>query len=281
MDLGAYCFYNCQQLTEVTLGESVTNWPTHYSHNNAFGNCTALKTVTVENGVNSIGISAFKGCTALESIVIPSSSVAVGDYAFNGCTSLKEATIYRGTIGIDAFRDCTSLESVTLRKVTYLGPGCFKGCTVLTGVVLPRTLVTLHNHAFENCPAITEMVIPDSTTFLGAYVFSGCTSLRTLYVGNNISEWGSYYGNNWLCCGCTALEYVYFSDGLTHVGQDALRGCSRLIGVYIPASVSSIDGNAFRDVPGCTIYGESGSIAESYANQKGIAFTTGAFPIEY
>jgi hypothetical protein len=39
----------------------------------AFRGCTALTTITLSDGVESIGGSAFQGCTELASIVIPDS----------------------------------------------------------------------------------------------------------------------------------------------------------------------------------------------------------------
>ena len=60
--------------------------------NFAFYDCTNLTSVTIPNGVTSIGASTFRGCSSLTSIVIPSSVTSIGDTAFRKCGSLKSIT---------------------------------------------------------------------------------------------------------------------------------------------------------------------------------------------
>ncbi|MBQ5931565.1 MAG: leucine-rich repeat domain-containing protein, partial [Tidjanibacter sp.] len=54
----------------------------------AFNNCKSLESVTIGNGVTSIGYEAFHNCTSLTSITIPDSVTSIGIYAFWDCTSL-------------------------------------------------------------------------------------------------------------------------------------------------------------------------------------------------
>ena len=54
--------------------------------NNAFSNCSSLKSITIPSNVTSIGSSAFNGCSSLQSITIPESVTSIGAYAFSGCT---------------------------------------------------------------------------------------------------------------------------------------------------------------------------------------------------
>ena len=59
-----------------------------------FGNPnTSVTSITIPNGVRSIGPSAFSSCTSLTSITIPNSVTSIGGYAFSGCTSLTSVTI--------------------------------------------------------------------------------------------------------------------------------------------------------------------------------------------
>ncbi len=53
-------------------------------------------TVTIPEGVTSIGAGAFSGCTDLTSITIPISVISIGDYAFANCTGLTDI-YYNGT----------------------------------------------------------------------------------------------------------------------------------------------------------------------------------------
>ena len=81
----------------------------------AFYNCSGLTSVTIGNGVTSIGKAAFWGCSGLTSITIPDSVTSIGSYAFNGCSGLTSVTIGNGvtSIGGAAFEGCTRLTSIT------------------------------------------------------------------------------------------------------------------------------------------------------------------------
>jgi len=280
--IGCYAYRDCAALTHVTLGEQLTNWTEDWGHNGAFENCTSLNTLLVENGVNSIGAYSFYGCTSLESVEVPNTSICVGEYAFANCSSLKEAIVYRGIIENNAFENCTALESISIRKVTDIGNSAFRNCPMLSGVELPRTLISLGSNSFRDCIALTEIVVPDSTTSFGAYAFYGCAGITNAYISNNINEWITDWGNNEGFGGCTNLEYVYFGDGLTSISEGVLANCTSLKGVYLPQSITSIGENMLENVSSdCIIYGQKGSYAETYAESLNIAFDSNSFPLEY
>ena len=89
-----------------------------------FYKCTSLTSITIPEGVTSIGTSAFIGCTSLTSIAIPSSVTSIGVQAFRECTSLTSIAIPEGvtSIGEQAFFNCSSLTSITIpSSVTYIG----------------------------------------------------------------------------------------------------------------------------------------------------------------
>ncbi len=55
----------------------------------AFFNCYELTSITIPNSVTSIGIYAFYNCPKLTSLTIPNSVTSIGDNAFYGCSKLK------------------------------------------------------------------------------------------------------------------------------------------------------------------------------------------------
>ena len=62
----------------------------------AFQNCDSLTSVVIGDSVTSIGYCAFENCNSLTSIVIPDSVTSIGDSAFYGCSGLTSIK-YRGT----------------------------------------------------------------------------------------------------------------------------------------------------------------------------------------
>ena len=71
-DIGDYAFYDCYELTGVTIPGSVTS--IGYA---VFWGCLNLTSVTIERGVKCIGDSAFKGCRSLKIITIPDSVTSI------------------------------------------------------------------------------------------------------------------------------------------------------------------------------------------------------------
>jgi hypothetical protein len=53
-----------------------------------------IHSVTIQNGVTSIGKRTFKDCSQLAKITIPESVTEMGSSAFEGCSNLKEVYCY-------------------------------------------------------------------------------------------------------------------------------------------------------------------------------------------
>jgi hypothetical protein len=86
--IGAEAFDDCQNLTNVMIGNSVTSvgdW--------AFEECYNLTNVTIGNSVTTIGADAFYGCRSLIGVMIPASVTNIGLNAFTFCDSLTMITV--------------------------------------------------------------------------------------------------------------------------------------------------------------------------------------------
>ena len=167
-----YAFYECTNLTSVTIPNSVTT-----IGEGAFIECTNLTSVTIPNSVTTIGDGAFFECTNLTSVTIPNSVTTIGNYAFWKCTSLTSVTIPNSvtTIGVGAFCDCTNLTSVTIHNsVTTIGEGAFYECTNLTSVTIPNSVTTIGKSAFQKCTSLTSVTIGNSVKSIGSKAFYRC-----------------------------------------------------------------------------------------------------------
>lgn len=70
----------------------------------------------------------------------------------------------------------------------------------------------------------------------------------------------------------TSFYYVIVPEMTTTIGSKAFANCSNLKYIYIPERTNQIADDAFLNVTGLTIYGKTGSYAETYAGRKGYAF---------
>ena len=63
----------------------------------AFYYCDNLSSITLPNSITSIGYGAFYHCESLPSIIIPKSVNNIGDRAFANCPKLESITILAST----------------------------------------------------------------------------------------------------------------------------------------------------------------------------------------
>ena len=205
----------------------------------------SIKTVSISDGVTSIGEYAFYDCSTLRSVDIPDSVVRIGDSAFSGCSSLVSATIGDGVthIGKEAFRGC-GLRSVDIpSSVESIGGYVFYRCTSLSSVTFVDGVTDIGDHMFSGCTSLSSVTIPDSVRRIDQYAFSGCSSLSSVDIPDSVECILEYAFS-----GCTSLSSVTIGDSVTSIGKEAFRGCG-LRSVNIPGSVISIGMFAFYECP--------------------------------
>lgn len=80
----------------------------------AFLNCTGLKSIPLGEGLQEIAPWGFSGCTRLKEIAIPESVTAIRENAFGGCSSLQRVILHAGVSVIEdgAFEDCDALNTI-------------------------------------------------------------------------------------------------------------------------------------------------------------------------
>ena len=207
-----------------------------------FANCSALTSVTLPDGLTTIGAEAFFNCTSLTGITIPNTVTSIGIAAFK-YSGLTTASIGNGvtTIGERTFEYCSALATVNIGSgLTTIGNAAFANCTSLTGITLPDGLTTIGAEAFFNCTSLTGITIPNTVTSIGiaAFKYSGLT---TASIGNGVTTIGSSAFSN-----CTSLTGITLPDGLTTIGAEAFFNCTSLTGITIPNTVTSIGIAAFK-----------------------------------
>ena len=147
-----------------------------------------ITSVTIAEGVTSIGCCAFYDCKNLTCICIPSSVTKIDNFAFSGCIGLKSLNIANNIthIGESAFWGCKNLISVTIpEKVCYIEHHAFACCENLKtvtycGTIEPEVEKKLGKcMVFSKCPKLSEIEVPaeyNGRTFCGKRVLKSSTS---------------------------------------------------------------------------------------------------------
>ena len=286
--ISSYAFYSCKNLTEINLPEALTSIGQY-----AFSGCINLGTIEFPESLIEISYDAFSGCDGLTSIKLPSKITRIENNTFYGCSSMTTAELPEAlkTIGEYAFYGCEALEGVVIPDKTYLiendafencsalkslkcGTGlrtieynAFCNCDALTEVALQEGVTTIGNNAFYDCDGLETIAIPNSVTSIGTSLFSGCEKLKNVTLGVGITQIpeSMFYQ-------CPKLESIALPYRVTSIGDSAFANSTSFKSITIPRSVASFGSNIFSYPAKLTIYGVSGTKAETYAGNIGATF---------
>ncbi len=286
-EVASNLFSYCPGIEEITIPDTVTI--IEYS---AFYNCKNLCKVDIPSSVTEIERDAFRECVNLKRILIPDSVTDMGTYIFAGCSSLTEAKLpsKRKNITEGTFKDCVSLEKVNFPKtlecirpyafyntklseavlpesLTKIESYAFYNCDNLTKVELKNNLTEIGNYAFYDCDALETIAIPDSVTTLGTYLFAESELLSDVTLGTGITTIPSYAFNL-----CPSLKKIILPYRVEKVNINAFTNCTALTEITIPRATAAIADSVFSYPSRLTIYGISGTYAQTYADQIGATF---------
>ena len=279
-----YHYYIPSSIKSVTITRGIIP-------NQAFNNCSGLISVTIGNGVTSIGSFAFYKCSGLSSVTIGNGVISIGEGAFQGCMKLKDIYI------TDIVTWCNISGLDNLMGNSSNNKNLYINNELVTAVTIQDGITAISASAFRNCSGLTSITIGDSVTSIGVHAFAGCIGLVNISVTDGNTKYHSS-GNclietasNTLVLGCKTsvipsdgsvtsigegaffccdeLTSVTIPDGVTRIGNYAFAGCIELTSVTIPNNVTSIDNDAFFGCSRLKSIIFNGTIAQWNAVSKG------------
>jgi hypothetical protein len=237
--------------TAVNIPAKIQNLPVTEIGSSAFNNKIGrnITSVTIPNGVTTIGNSTFANCNLLTNVTIPS--------------SVK-------TIGASAFENCLRITSITIpASVTKISAQAFAYCNGITSVTFGGTLPSsdFHNIAFDGLGDIRDKFYATDKT-------KGTAGTYTRTEGSTTWTRGGSATTAPAAAGSPNLAFTLTSDGkgysvskgpsfsatseanlvipdtynnlpVTKINSLAFDKCASIPSVTIPASVTLIDAAAF------------------------------------
>ena len=119
--------------------------------------------------------------------------------------------------------------------VTTIGSQAFQRCNNLVRIDLSGTnIVSIQKRALCECTSLKEVILPSVLTVLGSSVFTDCKHVESIRLANS-------------------PKGVVFAlpENLTSIGYQCFKNCFAAdvnAKVVIPASVTTISGEAFKDI---------------------------------
>lgn len=261
---------------------------------------SALRKITLPNGIRTIGANAFDNCIALKRVDVSlcDNLNIIGVSAFQD-TSIREIFIPNDVHKIDdkAFYNCSNLKNLIFEEnsnLVCIGVSAFEGA-IIQMLTIPASVNIIKKKAFTGCPLESLIFEKDSKlelicgydgtrlemrNYVPYGAFSNCTKLRKITIPQSVTtlECSAFEG-------CTSLEQVIFENnsnlakmggainmdpgGDICAGHGVFTDCSSLKNIILPSGLLMLEIGTFA---GCTnlvsVEFESGSQLSSITGDK-------------
>lgn len=181
--IGENAFNGCDNLENMVLGSGIVS-----ILGSAFYGCTGDLVVNCNIPDVSTGTeSAFFG-SEFASITIEDGVTSIGNYAFWGCENIKDVAISNSVTKIgDAAFCCCGFESICIPdSVTSIGMGAFSTCVELKEIKIPDEVDVIKEYTFLDCNSLTSVTIGAGVSTIEDKAFYRCTGLKNMFFRSNI-----------------------------------------------------------------------------------------------
>lgn len=217
-----------------------------------------LRSIKMQDGIETIEKSAFEYSKLLETIYIVDTVKDIDSWAFSYCKKLKNVHIPKGIryLAQYMFDSCVSLESIDIpSNIKIIRSDAFKGCIKLKSINVnlenqyyssengilfnkDKTKIEIYPEGIEN----REYQVPDTISKIGDYAFKENKYLRKIVLTDKVTLIGrESFGN------MKNLKDIKIPDSVTSIDLDAFKGCKELIDFELPDTVNKYGGNILDD----------------------------------
>lgn len=219
----------------------------------AFYNCTELTSITIGDNVTDMSVGAFKGCSNVSEIVWNARNV--NDFAASN--ELGNGNVFTDvgseTDGISLIFG-ENVERIPARAF-YTNDSNHQYCDKIATVTFGEAITTIGEYAFCHSSALKSVNLPKGLNSISTFCFAGCNSLLDITISDGVKEIGKKAFYN-----CTAVKELTVGTGITFIANDVFSGCTQLSqinwNVKNMADLASSNGvfsNAGKDVSGISI----------------------------
>lgn len=305
VELGRYCFSNCNKVTEITIPQTIkTISPYQYD-------LPKLKKIKIENLKNWCNIDITWKITDhlfslelnganIEQLKIPDDVEQINEYAFN-YTDIKRLIVPKNINEIpdEAFLGCSNMEYAELnsKKIGYCA---FEGCSKLAEVYIKDQIKETEYSSFIGCTSLKKVRIDDIASwcninfksedsnplFYAKSLAIGTNDIKDLQIPEGIKRINPYSFINGdfehinipnsvdsikgcAFAGCSNIKEIKFPNKLSYIGYGAFEDCVNLANIVITPNIKEIREKAFKN---CTSIKGSIVIPQAVAFIEGEAF---------
>ena len=301
-ELGFAVFYNCLSLEDVDFlnNQTITIIP-----QNAFAYCSNISKIDIPKSVTEIYDYAFSNCKKLSEIKDLESVTYIGSYAFEYCEKLEtvklsNCKVYErafqnsGVVSadidncilvgrysysdqyVDIFNNCSNLQTIKINN-TNIPCDTFENCSNIETIEIKGNCEIYYN-AFYNLDTLTSVSFECTSINIGSSAFYNCDVLTSVSINCSVSDEYNYIGSQ-AFYGCDNLESAIISVGVDSIDSEAFANCPKLKKITIYNKNCEIAETAISIYS--TIYGFTGSTAETFANTYGYNFVSIDTPCEH
>ena len=230
-----------------------------------------LKEIVITSG-NAIASNLFYNSPDLTCVTMSNTITSIGKEAFWGCTELKTVN-YLGTIG----EWCgITFDNNTSNPLSY-GANLYINGTLVKDLIIQEGVTEIKAYAFSGCSTLTSITIPSSIINIGDYAFYECDSLKKVNYLGAIEDWCRInhdgYHSNPLINGAelyilgVLVTDLIIPESVTEINHYAFNGCSSITSITIHDAITSIGNAAFNGCDFITTVKYLGTI-EDWCNIK-------------